>query len=214
MPAARKLSRIERTSGGKFAESAFARFIQGLDMAGIEGDAGETQAGELLDGLGELQQGLSGGDADAAEAGIDFGEHADFDLAGAGGIGKLPRGEDAIEGDGDVGAASDFGQASEFVVADDGVGDQHVGGCGAHHDFRFGDFGDGETDGARGKLAPGDAHGFVRLRVGPEAELVLLGVGGHAGQVALEDVEIDDKSGRVNFRNVHVSYGISKVRRE
>ena len=68
----------------------------------------KRQVRQLFDALRELDELLAGRDADAAQADIDFGEDADVDLRGAGGIGKLAGGEGAVEGHGDAGAAGDW----------------------------------------------------------------------------------------------------------
>src|ERR1039458_5548544 len=125
---------------GDGVDGAQAGFIDVLDVAGVEGDAGETQVGQGFDGLCESEERLAGGDADALEADIDFGEHGDFHVRGAGGGGELARGKAAIESDDHVGAARDFGETGEFSGADDGVGDQQIGGFGGGPEFRVGKF--------------------------------------------------------------------------
>ena len=66
-------------------------------------------------------------------------------------------------------------------MADDGIGQQHVGGLGAEHHFGFRDFRHGQAGGAGSELQFTDAHAFVRLGVGPQAEPVLRGVIGLRG---------------------------------
>ena len=74
-------------------------------MARIERDAREAQVGQFLDGLRELQQRFARRDADASQARIHFGQHADFHLRGARRVGKLAGGENAVQRHGDLRAA-------------------------------------------------------------------------------------------------------------
>ena len=104
------------------------------------------------------------------------------------------------------------GEALQFGLADDREGHQQVGGLGGQHDFGFGDLGDGQPRGAGGNLPFGDAHRFVGLGVGPQAQAVLARVVRDARQVALEDIEIDHQRRRVNFRNVHIRRGLPNRR--
>ena len=98
MPAARRSARIPAHEGGELGEACRPDSSSALDVSGVEGDAGEAQVGEFLDGLRELHERLAGRDADAAEARIHFGKDADFHLRGARGVGELPGGERCCPG--------------------------------------------------------------------------------------------------------------------
>ena len=93
------------------------------------------------------------------------------------------------------------------MLPDDREGHQQVVGRGGRHDFGLGDFGHGEARGAGGNLPFGQAHRFVGLGVRPQAQAVLARIIRDARQVALEDIQVHYQGRRVNFRNVHVSYG-------
>ena len=166
---------------GKLRQGVEAGFIHALDVARIEGDAGETQVGKLFDGLRELQERFARGHANASQSGVHFGEDADFHLCGARGVGELAGGERAVQRHGDLRAARHLREMFELGAADDGEGHQQVGGLGGQHDFGFGDFGHGQPRGAAGNLASGDAHRLVGLGVRPQAQAVLARVVRDAG---------------------------------
>ena len=97
------------------------------------------------DALRELQQLLAGRNAHAAHPDIHLGQHADGDLRRAGGIGKLPRGEQAVERYGDARFAGHFHQPVQLGVPDHRVGHQQVRGLRAQHHLGLADLGHGQA---------------------------------------------------------------------
>ena len=100
-------------------EGAQPGLFEILDLAGIERDALEAKVRQLFDALGQFEQRPSGGYADAAEADISFRQDSNLDLRGGRGIGKLARGEQAIERHGDARLSGEGGEPLQFRAADD-----------------------------------------------------------------------------------------------
>ena len=92
-----KIAEDFRHQRAELGKRVLAGLVERLDMPGIERDTRKAQVGEFFYDLRELNEGLARGDADAAEADIHFGEHPDFHLRGARGIGELPGRETAVE---------------------------------------------------------------------------------------------------------------------
>ena len=88
-------------------------------------------------------------------------------------------------------------QPFQLCPAPDGVSDEEVGRCGLKHDFGFRGLGHGQAHGAQIQLPAAERGNLMGLGVGPEPQAVLTGISGHAREVALHDVEIDNERGRI-----------------
>ena len=186
-----------------------ARLLEILDVARIKRDAFESQVRQIDDGLRQAQQRLARRHPHAAEPDIHFRQHPDLHLRRACGIGKLARGESAIERHRHARAAGHFDEPRQLAVPDHRIRHQQVARSiirsGAQHDFGLRNLGHRESRRARFQLAAPDARGFVRLGVRAQPQAMFPGILGHAAQIALQDVQIHDQGGRIDFRNVHVN---------
>lgn len=82
----------------------------------------------------------------------------------------------------------------------------NAGDPGRGHKFSFGHGGDADADGSRGDLALGDLRALVRLRVGTEMLAGGLHFFGHAREVGIERVEVEEqrRSGQFVNRSEHL----------
>ena len=105
-------------------------------------------------------------------------------------------------------ACSEIAQAFESVLADGGVGEEKVGTCGEHA-FGFSDFSDGQTVRAGSELSGSDFNGFVSFRVWTKVQSVIVAIGLHPFQIALEDLSVDHEGGgRMVFGDFVEKHGV------
>ena len=156
---------------------------------------------------GEVRSRLAWCRAATPVAAVDLDQHLQAHArAGGGGI-------ELVDVLGVVGADSDLGftrQPSQLVLLaapDDLVGDQDVGDATAHHHFGFGHLLATDADRAERHLLQRDQGRLVRLAVRAQTHRIGAGFLGHALQVALERIEIEDKSRRVDFGEGHAGSG-------
>ena len=95
-------------------------------------------------------------------------------------------------------SAASAARRRSFLLPDHLVADQHVLDAAADERFRLAHLLAALADGARRDLLQRDRRTFVRLGVRPETHARLLGEGGELGEVALERVELDDESRRLD----------------
>jgi hypothetical protein len=107
-----------------------------------------------------------------------------------------------------IGTCSTPCKPRELGPADDLIGDQHVGYAGRDERFGFADFLTANADRAVSDLALGDLGTLVTLGVRAKPHIPAANRCSHGGEVALEEVEIDDER-----RSVDLGEGVTHLRR-
>ena len=108
-------------------------------------------------------------------------------------------GGDAVDGDRQLHAVRrDAGEPVALLRAERRVVDEDARRAGLVEDLRLAGLGDGQAARAELDLAHADLWRLVRLRVRPELDAVLVGVGLQASQVRVQAVEVDHRDRRLD----------------
>ena len=109
-----------------------------------------------------------------------------------------------IGDDGNIRAAlQQPAQPLERFTGGQGCRDQDAGDAPQGHGFRFADGGAGDAERARGHDPLPDLDAFMGLGMGAQPDAALARPVGHDGDVAVEDVDIDEKGRRGNVGAPH-----------
>ena len=136
-----------------------------LDVAWIERHAAPGEPGQRRDAAHQLKQRRAGQHAHAAQPDIGFGQDADFDARGHGGIADGARHGERIERHGHLHLAGKLHQTAQLRRAHHRVGDQQVRRAAGQHDLGFGSLGNAQPGCAELHLAAAERRNLVSLRV-------------------------------------------------
>jgi hypothetical protein len=174
-------------------------FANVLRRALIRLQTGEPQIGARRNLFRETDRGRAGLHAATARADVDFDQHIDF-YAGRTRR-RIERGDIAgvIGADRDVRAAVELGDELYFGCADDFVGDQHILDAALDHHRGLAGLLHADAGGAQRYLAQRDLGALVAFRVRPQADVAAPQRIGQALQIALERIELEHETGRVDL---------------
>ena len=131
----------------------------------------------------------------AAVADVDLQHHVERAARGPEGLGQRARAVQAVDADRQAHAVRKREQPASLVLADRGVGEKHVVEARLGEDLGLADLGERQAACARRALQRRDRGALVGLGVRPQPHSGLARPRGHALDVPLEHVEVDDDSG-------------------
>ena len=181
--------------------------VLGLAVVGLQ--PGEAQGRVLADLLRQRDRRLAGRHAAAALADVDFDEHVDHGVAAllaAHVVHRQRQARDAFDAVHRDGQLAVLGRdpvrqrrdTRQLGGGDHFVADVHVADAARDHGFGLGGLLHAHAHGAGLHLQPGERGALVHLGVRPPAHAVLARELGHAREVALHRVQVDDQRGRVD----------------
>jgi len=146
----------------------------------------------LIDGFGDLRRVLGGTCAGPMIADIQIDQHVQFSMRRGRGV-VIPG--NLLEVVDDHHRCRFSGAAHLQRIGQRGSQEQSRN-SGGGHQLGFRDRGHAHADRARGDLAPGDLHALVGFRVWPQRFARFLDARGHARQIRLELIQVQEKRRR------------------
>jgi hypothetical protein len=145
------------------------------EVAGIGLKALEAQRGALAYRLGEIERGLSHGDARAVGADVEIDEDGKLHPRGAGGVLEVADVPLLVDDDGNAGAlVRERQDPVDLLPGDDGRGDEDVLDARLDHHLRLANLRGADPDGAFRDLLLRENRTLVGLGMGTELRLLSL----------------------------------------
>ena len=159
----------------------------------------EAQPRRVRDASRQIGRGRTRRDPAPPHADLDLDETAELHAGPSRGARRRIHLPGIVEAERDPGRPGEGGQPVDLRLAHHLVRDQHVRDAASHQSFRLADLLHALPDGAGRDLPLRDGDASVGLRVRPQCDAGRRHIGRHAGDVAVEGVEIDHEGRRVDL---------------
>ena len=197
--AADLLGGVDRCQAGLTRQALALGVVTALrvHVALVGEHAGELEAGQCRDPLGEVRGARAGQEAEPSQPGIELDQHRDREPSLARDAGDARGDLVRVDRHGDGDAFGEIGEPCELVLSDDRVADEDVLDAGVGHHLGLAELRDLHAGRAGLDLQVRDLGQLVRLRVRSQGDAQLAGHRGGSVDVRAHDVEVEDDLRRV-----------------
>ena len=188
-------------------------WIADADSLGLPAkQAREPQTSAAVDQSSELERRLARFGARPVHADVDFDYHPRATAARNRGEVEIAHVARVVDGDDDVGQLEEAHQPLDLGAADNLVRDQDVADAARGHDLGFAELGAGDAERAGRQQLVRQRRNLDGLGVRAPADTRLAARGGHARDVALHDIQVQQQRRRVEVGLVTADHALIRLR--